>query len=41
MLAIFSGIEFKDCIEVQEKKKKFVALCLRPPQNVKLGMFTL
>ena len=27
----------KDCIEVQEKKKKIVVLCSRPPQNVKLG----
>ena len=30
----------KDCIKVQEKKKKVVVLCLRPPQNVKLGTFT-
>ena len=30
----------KDCIEVQEKKTKVVALYSRPPQNVKLGIFT-
>ena len=30
----------KDCIEVQEKKKKVVVLCSSPPQNVKLGIFT-
>ena len=28
------------CIEDQKKKKKVVALCSRPPQNVKLGIFT-
>ena len=27
----------KDCIEVQEKKKKIVVLCSRSPQNVDLG----
>ena len=31
----------KDCIEVQEKKKKFVILCLRPPQNVSRRSRTL
>ena len=31
----------KDCIKVQEKKKKVVVLCSRPGQNVKLGTFTL
>ena len=31
----------KDCIKVQEKKKKVVVLCSRPRQNVKLGTFTL
>ena len=38
MLAIFfwSWI-LKDCIKVQEKKKKVVVLCTRPRQNVKLG----
>ena len=30
----------KECIEVQEKKKKVVVLCSRPPQNVKIGIFT-
>ena len=30
----------KDCIEVQEKKKKVAILSSRPPQNVKLGSFT-
>ena len=29
----------KDCIKVQEKKKKVIVLCSRPPQNVKLGIF--
>ena len=43
ILAIFSGAEFqfqKDGIEVQEKKKKVVVLSSRPPQNVKLAIFT-
>ena len=31
----------KDCIKVQEKKKKAIVLCSRPLQNVKLGIFTL
>ena len=31
----------KDCIKVQEKKRKVVAFCSRPRQNVKLGSFTL
>ena len=31
----------KDCIKVQEKKKKVVALCSRPRQNVNLSTFTL
>ena len=39
-IALWSWI-LKDCIEVQEKKKKVIVLCLRPPQNVKLGIFTL
>ena len=30
----------KDFIEDQEKEKKVVVLCSRPPQNVKLGIFT-
>ena len=29
----------KDCIEVQEKKKKVVVLHSRPPQNVIIGIF--
>jgi len=29
----------KDCIKVQEKKKKVVVLGSRPPKNVKLGIF--
>ena len=29
----------KDCIKVQEKKKKVIVLCSCPPQNVKLGIF--
>ena len=31
----------KDCIKVQEKKKKIVVLCSPPGQNLKLGTFTL
>ena len=31
----------KDCIKVQEKKKKVVVLCSHPWQNVKLGTFKL
>ena len=31
---------WEDCIKVQEKKKKLIALWSRPPQNVKLGIFT-
>ena len=27
-------------MKVQEKKKRVVVLCLRPPQNVRLGSFT-
>ena len=30
----------KHSIKVQETKTKVVVLCLRPPQNVKLGIFT-
>ena len=40
ILAIFSGVEFRDCIKVQKKKKKAVASCSRPSQNEKLGIFT-
>ena len=36
-----SRLILKDCIKVQEKKKKIVILCSRPRQNVKLGIFTL
>ena len=32
MLASFSGVEFKDYIEI--KGKKVAILCLLPPQNV-------
>ena len=31
----------KLCIEGQEGKEKAIVLCSRPPQNVKLGIFTL
>ena len=31
----------KDCIKVQEEKKKIVVFCSRPRQNVKLGRFML
>ena len=43
MLAINFVLElkFKDCIEVQEKKKNVIILCSRPPQNVKLVIFML
>ena len=27
-------------MKVQEKKKRVVVLCLRPPENVRLGSFT-
>ena len=30
----------EDCSEFRKTKKKVVALCSRPPQNVKLGSFT-
>ena len=30
----------KDCIKIQETKKKIVVLCSRPRLNVKLGTFT-
>ena len=36
----FLELNSEDCIEVQEKKKKVVVLCSRPPQNVKVGIFT-
>ena len=40
MLAVISRIcILKDCIAVQEKKKKVVVLCSQPPQNVKWGIF--
>ena len=42
---LFKTIQYgwilKDCIKVQGKRKKIVALCARPPQNVKLGTFIL
>ena len=31
----------KDCIKVQEKKRKLIVFCSRPRQNVKLGTCTL
>ena len=34
---LWSGI-LKDCIKVQEKKKKIVVLCSSPRQNVKLSI---
>ena len=41
MLAIFFWIWIlKNFIKVQEKKTKVVVVCSRPPQNVKLGIFT-
>ena len=37
----FGGeLDSKNFIKVQEKKTKVVVLCSRPPQNVKLGIFT-
>ena len=36
----FWSCVLKHCIKVQEKKNKAVALCSRPPQNVKLLIFT-
>ena len=40
MSATFSELNFKDCIEVQEKKKKSRCLLFLPSTNVKLGTFT-
>ena len=37
----FFSLILKDCVKVQEKKKKVVVVCSRPPQNVKLGTFML
>ena len=37
---MFLQLNSKDCIKVHEKKKKGIILCSRPPQNVKLGIFT-
>ena len=31
----------KDCIKVENKRKKVVVLCSGPRQNVNLGTFTL
>ena len=39
MLANCSGVVLKDCIKVQEKKKKVVVLCSRPRQDVKFRHF--
>ena len=42
MLANFLELRIlKDCIKVQEKKKKVVVFCSRPRRNVKLGSLTL
>ena len=41
MLANFSGVEFLKTVSKFRKKKKVVFLRLRPPQNLKLGTFTL
>ena len=35
--SFFWGWILKDCIKVQEKKKKVVGLCSCPPLNMKLG----
>ena len=37
----FFSLILKDCVKVQEKKKKVVVVGSRPQQNVKLGTFTL
>ena len=34
------GCVLKDCIKVQEKKKKVVVLCSRPRQNVNFFFFS-
>ena len=34
-------LKFKDCIKVEEKKKKVIILCSLLPQNVKLVIFML
>ena len=36
--SLFWSRILKDCIEVQERRKKVVAVCSRPPQKVKLGI---
>ena len=36
----FLGSNSNRLIEGQENKKKVVVLCSRPPQNVKIGIFT-
>ena len=41
MLAIFLELNLKDCIKVQEKKKKVVVFLFPSSTNVKLGNFTL
>ena len=40
-MSSFFSLILKDCVKVQEKKKKVVVMCSRPQQNVKLGTFTL
>ena len=41
MLVNVFGVDSKGLYQSKEKKKKVVVLCSRPPQNVKLGTFTL
>ena len=42
MLAnLFWSLILKDCIKSEEKKRKGVVLCSRPPQKAKVGTFTL
>ena len=39
----FFGVEIKECIkgqEIETKRTSSVVLCSRPPQNVKLDIFT-
>ena len=38
MLAIFLELNSKRLNRMQDKKKKIVVLCSRPPQNVKLQL---
>ena len=38
---LFWILILKNCIKVQEKKKKVVVLCSRTRRDVKIGIFTL